>query len=533
MDFQRAKAVHRRLEDMPAPLRRPEPSYEELSARLKHAQQRILELERLLMRTVSQQRSEAAKREVAEGQPLLDLSEGHAPAEVPSEEDDEDDEPVFPTRRRKGTRRGRRKFPAHLPRTIKAYAVDPDRDLPDYDPTYGFKIIQYDTCEELRVPRPQPEVIVHKRPVVLYTTKDGETRLVTVGGLSKVFPKSAASPEVLAKIAVDRLHYHLTLYRIERWFAEMGCPVARSTLSYWMLWLGRLLQPVVKAQEAELEKAFKRHADDTEIRVLAEGECDRVRVWVVLGDVAGGREIRFSFTEARTSETTQEVLGAHRGYLQVDACGTYDALFRERPLIEVGCWSHVLRRFEEVEAVDSRAKPMLRLIRKLYQVEAFGEDLSAEARQVLRHLASRPVLSEIKGWVDEQRGAEVLESSFKKALNYVVNQWVPLTRYLEDGRLSIDNNVAEGEFHVLGVGRRNHLFWGSRESLKSGLNLFGLIESCKANGIDPYTYLVDVIRRIATTEIPGRLLIPSRWKQLPPLAEVATLPATIQAPDTG
>jgi transposase len=508
--------------------------YAEARERLKQAQQRILELERLLMRTVAQQRTEAAKRDVAQGQPLLDLAEGHAPTPPASEEGDEDDEPVFPPKPPKSSRRGRRKFPAHLPRTIKAYDVQPERDLPDYDPTKGFTIVDYDTCEELQMPRPQPSVIVHKRPVVLYTTLDGETRLATVGGLSKVFPKSAASPELLAKIAVDRLHYHLTLYRIERWFAEHGCPVARSTLSYWMLWLGRLLKPLANAQDRVLEKAFKRHADDTEIRVLAIGECDRVRVWVVLGDVEGGREIRFSFTEARTSDSTQEVLGAHGGYLQVDACGTYDALFLERPLIEVGCWSHVLRRFEEVEAVDSRAKPMLRMIRKLYQVEAFGEDLADEARQALRQLASRPLLAEIKAWVEKQRAAELLESSFKKALNYVVNQWVPLTRYLEDGRLSIDNNVAEGEFHVLGVGRRNHLFWGSRESLESGLILFGLIRSCAANGIDPHTYLVDVIRRTVETETPARLMIPSRWKELPPLAEnpPAPMPA-VQAADTG
>jgi transposase len=522
---------------MPAPRRRPEPSYEELSARLRVAQQRILELERILMRQVAQQRNEAIKREAGEGQPLLDLAEGRTPGEADLEAEDEDDdeeEDALPPRRRTKSRRGRRKFPAHLPRTIKEYEVQPKRDLPDYDPAHGFKIIDYDTCEELRIPRPQPEVIVHKRPVVLYTTRDGETRLATVGGLSKVFPKSAASPELLAKVAVDRLHYHLTLYRIERWFAEHGCPVARSTLSYWMLWLGRLLRPLANAQDRELKKAFKRHADDTEMRVLAVAECDRVRVWVVLGDVEGGREVRFSFTETRTSATTEEVLGEHHGYLQVDACGTYDALFRERPLIEVGCWSHVLRRFEEVEAVDSRAKPMLGMIRKLYQVEAFGEDLPAEARKVLRQLASRPLLTTIKAWVDEERGAEVLESSFKKALNYVVNQWMPLTRYLEDGRLSIDNNVAESEFHVLGVGRRNHLFWGSRESLESGLTIFGLIRSCAANGIDPYTYLVDVIRRTVETETPARLMIPSRWRELPPLAENQAAPTpAVQTLDTG
>ena len=135
----------------------------------------------------------------------------------------------------------------------------------------------------------------------------------------------------------------------------------------------------------------------------------------------------------------------------------------------------------------------------------------------------------------EQQQAEVLESSFKKALKYVSNQWTALKRFLDDGRLSIDNNIAESEFHVLGVGRRNYLFWGSRDGLTSGLVLLGLIRSCVANGIEPYHYLVDVIRRVATTETPARLLIPSRWKQLPPLptAERAAEPAARQAQTSG
>jgi len=500
------------------------PSYEELTERLKRAQARILELERMLMRQAAQDRAgQAVKRELQQGQPLLDLAEGHAPTQDQGDDEEEADESSYPTPGRKKRRAGRRKFPAHLPRTTKEYDVQPERDLPDYDPAKGFKIIGYDTCEELRLPRPQPEVIIHKRPVVLYTTRDGETRLATAGGMVKVFPKCAASPEVLGRIAVDRLHNHLTLYRIERGFAELGCPVARSTLCQWMIWLGKLLQPIVRAQEREILGGFKCHADDTEMRVLAPGVSDRVRVWVLIG--ADGRERVFKYTEARTSAAVRSILGAFAGHLQVDACGTYDVLYEDGRIIEVGCWSHVLRKFEEVLAVDSRAQPMLRMIRELYAVEAFGEGLRAEERQVLRQLASRPVLARIRAWVREQRGAEFLESSFKKALNYVVNQWTALTRFLEDGRLSIDNNVAESEFHVLGVGRRNYLFWGSREGLASGLVLFGLIRSCVANGLDPYEYLVDVIQRVVNTETPARLLIPSRWKELPPLSEEATLTA--------
>jgi len=185
-----------------------------------------------------------------------------------------------------------------------------------------------------------------------------------------------------------------------------------------------------------------------------------------------------------------------------------------------------LRKLEEVLAVDSRAKPMLWMIRELYNVEDAAAGMRPEERHVLRQLASRPILARIGAWVAEQRDAELLESSFRKALSYVVNQWKALTRFLEDGRLSLDNNIAESEFHVLGVGRRNYLFWGSREGLESGLVLFGLIRSCMANGIDPYRYLVDVIQRVTTTEAPAKALIPSRWKQLPPLTPESCRPAT-------
>ena len=179
---------------------------------------------------------------------------------------------------------------------------------------------------------------------------------------------------------------------------------------------------------------------------------------------------------------------------------------------------------------------MLRLIRGLYAADSYGQYLSAEERRIFRRLAVAPWLQRIGNWVREQRQAEVLESSFKKALNYVSNQWVSLKRFLEDGRLSLDNNVAEGEFHVFGVGRRNYLFWGSREGLASNLVLMGLIRSCVANKIEPYQYLLDVIRRVATTETPARLLIPSRWRELPPLPvpqRIARTLAGAVAPGTG
>ena len=518
----------------------PPPTYEELAARLKEAEARLLSMERLLMQYVAHDRSHLrARHEVEKGQPLLDLAGGQAPAAASDEgeEDDDEEPPPYAPSHRKKKRRGRRHFPAHLPRETKEYNVNPAEDLPDYDPAKGHQIIDHDSCEELVVPRREPKVIVHRRPVVLYTTTDGETRLATVGGMSKVFPKCAASPEVLTQIAVDRLHNQMTLYRIARSFGELGCPLSRSTLANWMIWLGKLLAPLARAQEEELQKSFKRHVDDTVVRVQAPDICDEVRVWVVIAAVpGGGEEILFRYTEARTAATAYAILGRHEGYLQVDACNAYDDLYqRNKKLIEVGCWSHVFRKFDDLVGVDNRVKPMLRLIRGLYAADSYGKDLPAEERRLFRLLAVKPWLQRIGNWVTAQRQTEVLESSFKKALNYVSNQWAALKRFLEDGRLSLDNNISEAEFHVFGVGRRNYLFWGSREGLASNLVLMGLIRSCVANKIDPYQYLLDVIRRVATTQTPARLLIPSRWRELPPLPVETRQPAAHAAatPETG
>jgi transposase len=516
------------------------PSYAELAvqleqaqAQIKKAEARILELERALVRYAAHDRSQVtARREIAQGQPLLDLEAGCPPAQPESEADGaEDDEPEplpYAPPHRKKRSRGRRKLPAHLPRETKTYTVNPAEDLPDYDPARSYKIIDHDSCEELVVSKAEPKVIVHKRPVVVYQTLAGEMRAVTVGGVAKVFPKCAASPEVLSRIAVDRLHNQMTLYRLAREFGELGCPLSRATLSYWMVWLGELLKPLARAQEEEILAGFKLHTDDTVVRVWALEQCDWVRVWVLLGGESA-REIIFKYTEKRDAAAVKEILGAYEGHLQVDACGVYDQLYENGKLKETGCWSHAQRKFEDVALVDSRAKPMLRMIRDLYAVDSWGAGLQPEERRIFRLLAARPRLVKIRRWVDAELKKELLESTFRKALKYVVNQWAALQRFLDDGRLSLDNNIAEAEFHVFGVGRRNYLFWGSRRSLAANLVLLGLIRSCVANGIEPYIYLVDVIRRVATTETPARSLIPSRWKQLPPLPSQPAEPAAAVA----
>ncbi len=155
---------------------------------------------------------------------------------------------------------------------------------------------------------------------------------------------------------------------------------------------------------------------------------------------------------------------------------------------------------------------MMRMIRELCDVEEDAADLTYRERYRLRQERSRPVLERIKAWVEQRRAEELFESRFKKALNYVHNQWEALTRYLEDGRLRMDNNPSESEFHVWGTTRRNHLFWGA-SCLPSGLVLLSLIRTCRMNNLDPYAYLSDVIRLASSGELSGAALTPQRWAE--------------------
>jgi transposase len=521
------------MSEQPIPSGPEQPSYEELRRALQGAQARILELERALLEHFKHCRLGARlARSCAEGQPLLDLAEGlevkappreeeGAESQEEQDEDEEDEEDAGACSGRnegkqgKGKNQGGRKaLPAHLPRKLKPYEIDPERDLPGYDPSKPYQVVRHERSEELHVTKPEAFVVIHERPVVAYETAEGELRMAGVGGPDKIFPKCMASPSVLAKVAVERLHNHLTLYRIERFFDEIGAPVSRSTLAQWMVWLGELLTPLSRAQEEAVFQSFKLHADDTTDRVLAPELCDQVKIWALIGCGESLGEIVFRYTESRTSEEVLGLLGRFQGYLQVDACGVYDALYASGKIVEVGCWSHVKRKFDDVMAIDRRARPMLRMIRRLYGAEAHTRKMNGAERWVFRRLVHAPLIRRIGAWVKKQRALELLHSGFKKALNYVHNQWAALTRFLEDGRLALDNNLLESRFHVYGVGRRNHLFWGSREGLKQGLVLFGLIQSCVAHGIDPREYLEDVILRITRTDTRAMDMIPSRWKAL-------------------
>ena len=501
----------------------------------KRSRDTVLDLERKLKNMGYKDLTPKQKARLIEGLPLFEHAFGTSEAngkpattDAPAAEEEEE-ETITYTRKKKGKgQRGRKGLPPDLRREVKEYPVDPD-DLPGFDPEHGWTVIDYDTSEELHFIPPEFWVLVHKRPVVAYVNTDGEPCVKTVGDLQKVFDKCMASPDLLARIATDRLDRALTLYRIERWFRDHKCPLSRATLCIWMIRLGDMLTPIALAQKREILSGFKIHTDDSNVYVLAPGtgSTKEAKVWVLIGGDDDRTQIVYLTTPGRTSAEVLKLFGKYKGFLQVDACGVYDALFELGEATEVGCWSHVFRKFADIVDLDRRARPMLRMIRELCDVEDRAREMTPEQRWFHRLKHAWPILDRIATWVEEQRDKEVLTSSFKLALNYVHNQWMALICYLRDGRLRMDNNVSEADFHVFGVTRRNHLHWGKR-GLPSGLVLFGLIRTCRVHGIDPYEYLRDVIRRVSVGTEPARELTPPRWKERME-AEAKSLPSPAAA----
>lgn len=262
------------------------------------------------------------------------------------------------------------------------------------------------------------------------------------------------------------------------------------------------------AKEAK-ETAFCLSTDATGVAIrpepLATGgrqPCNKGHFFVVLADQD---HVFFEYQKRHTSKAVCEMFRGFTGYIQADAHSIYDALFRgdartssdEDIPDEVGCWSHARRRFWEAATVSKEptAREALLRIRKLFQLEEQWAKLPPSRRLALRQKVARPLVTTFFRWASA-RHEEVknIRGLPRSAFGYAVRQEEALCRYLEDGRLKLTNNHSERALRGVAVGRRNWLFFGSDDHAQAAANLFSLIASCRLHGLDPETYLAEIIR---------------------------------------
>jgi transposase len=350
-------------------------------------------------------------------------------------------------------------------------------------------------------------------------------KLVQAPVAPHVIDKGIPSTGLLAQVLVAKYLDHLPLYRQERVFERAGMAIARSTLAQWVGECGVRLQPLVEALAGEMLQSTVLHADETPVAMLkpGDGKTHRAYLWSYCTTQFNPmKAVVFDFADSRGGQHVREFLGlpgsedapGWKGKLVTDDFSGYKACF-ELGVTEVGCMAHARRKFHELWA--NHGSPLgeqaLKLFGELYEVEREVATSNAEQRRQARRQRSRPVADALHKWLVLQRQKVPDGSATAKAIDYSINRWVALTRFIDDGELPIDNNWVENQIRPIALGRNNWLFAGSLRAGKRAAAVMSLVHSARLNGHDPYAYLRDVLERLPTQPA-SRIdeLLPHRWK---------------------
>ncbi|MGH8627601.1 MAG: IS66 family transposase [Gammaproteobacteria bacterium] len=405
-------------------------------------------------------------------------------------------------------RGGRKPLPTQLPRIEVIHDLSAEEKFCAHDGE-ALVAIGAECSEQLDIIPAQVRVIRHVRKK--YACPHCQQGIKTAPLPPQPIPKSLASPGLLAHVAVAKYQDALPLYRQERILKRIGVDISRATLATWMIQLGGLVQPLINLLRDRMLTYDLLQMDETTVQVLKEpGKAAQSKsyLWVQRGGPPGQPIILFDYDPSRSQTVPLRLLEGYQGYLQVDGYEGYNAVGSQPQMTLVGCMAHARRKFDEAIKAQGKAHqqdPMkvgnaqhgLHSIRALYRIEREVKDATPEERYRVRREKAKPQLETMRTWLDSVLPTVPPESLTGKALTYLHNQWPKLIRYLEDGRLAIDNNKIENAIRPFVIGRNNWLFCDTVHGAKSSASLYGLIETAKANGHEPYYYLRHVF-----TELP-------------------------------
>jgi transposase len=394
----------------------------------------------------------------------------------------------------------RRPLPEHLPREVRKY-------LPKQEacPDCGGKLkpLGEDVSEILEYVPARFKVIRQVRAKLACACCE---RIVQAQAPSRPIQRGVAGPGLLAHVLVSKYCDHLPLYRQSEIYAREGVELERSTLADWVGGTSALLAPLVEALRRHVLSATKLHADDTPVPVLApgNGKTKTGRLWTYVRDDrpagdATPAAVWFAYSPDRKGEHPQAHLGNFAGTLQADGYAGFDAVYETGRIQEAACWAHVRRKFYDLVAAHKSpvAAEAIERIAALYAVEKEIRGHSADERREVRNAQARPLLDSLKQWLEETLEKLSRKSDTALAVRYALSRWDALLRYVDDGRIEIDNNAAERALRAVALGRKNYLFAGSDAGGQRAAAIYSLIGTAKLNGLDPETYLRNVLSRIA------------------------------------
>jgi transposase len=376
----------------------------------------------------------------------------------------------------------------------------------------------------------QLRVLVVRRPK--YGCRACQEVVVQASAPARLIEGGLPTDATVAQVLVSKYADHLPLYRQAQIYARQGVNLDRSTLADWVGRAAFTLRPVYDRLFANLKSSIKLFADETTAPVLdpGRGRTKTGQLWAYARDDRpwGGADppgVAYVYAPDRKAERPRAHLTGFKGVLQVDGYAGYRPL-AERGEVELAfCWSHVRRRFYELAVAGPApiASEALERIAKLYAIESAVRGRSADERHTVRQKKSKPLVDDSQIWLRAKLELISQKTNLAEAIRYALSRWAGLTRFIDDGRIEIDSNVVERSIRPIALNRKNALFAGSDGGGEHWAIIASLIETCKLNGIDPQTYLADVIARIANGHSNGRIdqLLPWAYPAMPAIKHVA------------
>ena len=416
-----------------------------------------------------------------------------------------DIEAQLPPKPPKPPRKRREGFSEKLPR------IRVDLRLGEEEKAGASKTFFTKVKEELDIIPAQARVIEYWQEKAVFD-QGGESRIQGAKRPAHPLGKCIASVQLLAYILVAKYADALPLYRLEKILNRYGGNISRTTMANWVIRLDEVFKPLINLlREHPLEGSYLQ-ADETRLPVLK--ETGRVAtsdkwMWLVRGGPPDQPVVLFEYDVSRSEEVPSRLLDGFSGVLQTDGYAGYNQVCRDNPITRIGCWDHARRKFvEAVKAAPARKKGQkvskadvaLGKIRKLYLIEDRIKDLEPEQKTLQRQKLSQPLLDDLKSWLETNSRRVPKDSLTWTAINYTLNQWNYLVGYCGDGRLNISNALAENAIRPFAVGRKNWLFADTPRGARASATVFSLIETAKANGLEPYDYLRHVLEQIAAAD---------------------------------
>ena len=427
----------------------------------------------------------------------------------------------IPTKKKQKT--GRKPFSADLPRKAIYLKLTEEEKEGAID-TFFTKV-----KEELDIIPAQVQVIEYFQEKAIFAeTTHGDSRQIKAALLPKhPFPKAMGSIRLMAHIIIAKYADGLPLYRMESILERYGGDISRATMANWVIKLSQQLQPLINLLWEQQLSGSIIQMDETRIQVLKEPgrsiTSDKY-MWVSRSGMPEHPSVLFEYDPSRSQEIPLRLLDGFSGYLQTDGYAGYNAACHQNEITQLGCWDHARRKFKEAQKAQPKGKKnqkptkadmALAYINKLYLIERQLKDSNVNEKYQARQKQSLLLLKQLRKWIDNNLGKVPKDSLTGVALTYVDNQWEKLMVYCDDGRLNISNILAENAIRPFVIGRKAWLFADTPKGAKASSVHYSLIETARANSMEPYAYLVSILERLPYADTVEKLeeLLPWNLKK--------------------